>query len=297
LVNQAYITLLQKKKDHVCVKDFRPISLIHSFSKLLTKILSKRISPLMNTLVQQNQSTFIKGRAIHDNFKVVQSMAKLLHMRKCSTVMLKIDIAKAFDTVSWSFLLDLLRFSVFSRRWVNWISAILSTSSTRILLNRNPGQHICHARGLRQGDPLLPLLFVMVMESLNALFRLADSMHVLTSLRPPSIRHRVLLYADDSVAFIVPTEQDIRVVGEILQPFAGSSGLHTNVGKCQFTLIQCMADQIAIVNRWFPCPLVHFPFRYLGVPLSIRQLKKAELWLMVDEVVDRLPTWKSKLMS
>jgi hypothetical protein len=61
-----------------------------------------------------------------------------------------------------------------------------------------------------------PLLFVMVMESLNALFRLADSMHILTSLRTQSIRHHVSLYADDLVAFIIPTEQDIRAVGEIL---------------------------------------------------------------------------------
>jgi hypothetical protein len=100
--------LLQKKKDPTYVKDFRPISLIHNFSKLLTKVLSKRISPLMNTLVQPNQSAFIKGRAIHDNFRAVQGMAKLLHVRKFPTVLLKIDLAKAFDTVSWSFLLELL---------------------------------------------------------------------------------------------------------------------------------------------------------------------------------------------
>jgi hypothetical protein len=137
----------------------------------------------------------------------------------------------------------------------------------------------------------------MVMESLNALFWLADNMHILTSLQPPSIRHHVSLYADDLAAFVVPTEQDIRVVGEILQLFASASGLHTNVGKCQFTLIQCMTDQIEFVNWWFPCPLVHFPFRYPGVLLSIRQLKKKELQPMVDEVTDGLPTWKSKLMS
>jgi hypothetical protein len=102
------------------------------------------------------------------------------------------------------------------------------------------------------------------MESLNALFRLADGMHILSPLQPSSIRHRVSLYADDLVAFIVPSEQDVRAVGEILQLFAGASGLHTNVGKCQFTLIQCTTDQITIVKWWFPCPLVHFPFRYLG---------------------------------
>jgi hypothetical protein len=297
LVNQDYITLLRKNNAPVCVKDFRPISLIHSFSKLLTKVLSMRVSPFMSDLVQPNQSAFIKGRAIHDNFRVVQSSVKLLHVRKCSTVLLKFDIAKAFDTVSWSFLLKLLHYDWFSRRWIDWVSIILSSASTRILLNGNPGQRICHARGLRQGDPLSPLLFVMVMESLNALFRLADSMHILFALRPSSIRYRISLYADDLLAFIVPTEQDMRAVGEILHLFAATSVLHTNVGKCQFTRIQCSTDQIATVTRWFPCPLVHFPFKYLGVPLSVHPLKKAELQPLVDDVADRRPTWMSRLMS
>jgi hypothetical protein len=81
-VNQTYIVLLRKKKEVVCVKDCRPISLIHSISKLVTKVLSKRLTPLMNSLVQPNQSAFIRGRAMCDNFRVVQSSVKLLHARR-----------------------------------------------------------------------------------------------------------------------------------------------------------------------------------------------------------------------
>jgi hypothetical protein len=84
------------------------ISLIHSFSKLVAKVLSAWLNPYKNNLVALNQSPFIKGRAIHDNFRVVQSTTKLLHVRPSPTVLLKIDIAKAFDMVNWTFLLDLL---------------------------------------------------------------------------------------------------------------------------------------------------------------------------------------------
>ena len=92
---------------------------------------------------------------------------------------MKIDIAKAFDTINWSYLFQLLEHLGFSRRWINWISLILSSASTKIILNGSPGRRICHVRGLRQGDPLSPLLFVIAMEALNALIRTAENSGVL----------------------------------------------------------------------------------------------------------------------
>jgi hypothetical protein len=116
LVNQAYLVLLKKKHDAREVKDYRPISLIHSFSKLATKVLAQRLASHMDSLVQPNQCAFIRGQSLHDNFRVVQFSAKLLHVRRHSSILLKIDIVKAFDTVGWAFLLELLKHLGFSRR-------------------------------------------------------------------------------------------------------------------------------------------------------------------------------------
>ena len=154
LINQAYIVLLKKKDFTSAISDYRPISLIHSFAKLFTKVLASRLTPLMQQLVRANQSAFIRGRIIHENFRAVQLSAKLLRRNKRPSALLKIDIAKAFDTVSWSFLFQLLDHMGFSRRWINWMSMLFSSASTRIILNGAPGRRICHARGLRQGDPL-----------------------------------------------------------------------------------------------------------------------------------------------
>jgi hypothetical protein len=145
--------ILLRKKDHPLeIGDYWPISLIHSFGKLVTKCLAKRLAPMLDDLVMKNQSAFIRGRRIHDNFR--QLACKAIDARRTPAVLLKIDIAKAFDTVSWTFLLDVLRHMGFRQRWRDWISAILSTSNTKILLNGRPGTRICHARGLWQGDPL-----------------------------------------------------------------------------------------------------------------------------------------------
>lgn len=89
--------------------------------------------------------------------------------RRHTTILLKVNIAKVFDTVNWQFLFELLQHLGFSIRWINWISILLLTASTKVLLNDNLGRRICHEHGLRQGDPLSPMLFVLVMEALKAM--------------------------------------------------------------------------------------------------------------------------------
>jgi hypothetical protein len=105
-------------------------------------------------------------------------MARFLSSRKLPRIMFKIDLAKAFDSVGWVFLLDLLVAVGCPCNWTKWISTILSTASTRILLNGTPGEQICHGRSLRRGA-LSPMLFVLVMECFHALIRKADSQGLL----------------------------------------------------------------------------------------------------------------------
>jgi hypothetical protein len=119
LLNQAYMVLLRKKELAEEVKHFRPINLIHSFTKLFAKVLSSRLAPLMPALVKPNQSTFSCGHAIHDNFRAVHTAAKLLHARRKVYILFKIDITKVFDSVNWAFLLDLLGYLGFSCHWVH----------------------------------------------------------------------------------------------------------------------------------------------------------------------------------
>jgi hypothetical protein len=168
-VNQALMTLIPKMPKAKAVKDYRLISLIHILGKLFSKMLVSRLVPKLGGLVQPNQGAFIKGRMIHNNFKFVQAATRLLHVRKLLTLLLKVDIAHAFDSVSWSFLLEVHGHMGFPRPWWDWISTLLATASTRVLLNGSPGDIIPHARGLQQGDRLSPMLFILVMEVLNAL--------------------------------------------------------------------------------------------------------------------------------
>lgn len=131
--------LLRKKNEAQEIKDYRPISLMHSFGKLVAKCLARRLALALNDLVHPSQSAFIQGRLMHDNFRSVQLTCKTLHRKKQSCLLLKIDIAKAFDSVCWPFLLEVLWQFSLSQRWLNWMSILLGSVSTRVLLNGRPG--------------------------------------------------------------------------------------------------------------------------------------------------------------
>ncbi|KAM0899738.1 hypothetical protein ACQ4PT_021089 [Festuca glaucescens] len=199
-LNEALITLLPKKDGAVDLKDFRPISLVHSFARLLTKVLARRLGPKMDLLVAPNQTAFIRGRCIQDNFLLVKESAKLLHRKQIPALLLKVDIAKTFDSISWSFLLSVLRQRGFGPRWLRWIGMLLRSVSTSVLVNGFAGDAFRHGRGLRQGDPISPLLFVIAMDVLSAMFAAVEGAGVISNLADVGLRHRVSLFADDVVS-------------------------------------------------------------------------------------------------
>ena len=158
-LNSSNIDLLPKKDGAEEISDFRPISLIHSIAKIVTKMLALRLGPFMDVLVSKAQSAFIKERSIHDNFLYVKNLATRLHKSKTPCLMFKLDIRKAFDSMCWDNIIDILHRHGFSPRFHDWITAIFASSSSRVLLNGMVSPPIVHGRGLRQGKSLSRLLF------------------------------------------------------------------------------------------------------------------------------------------
>jgi retron-type reverse transcriptase len=148
------------------------------------------------------QSAFIKGRSIHDNFQYVKGAANHFHNAKTPMLLLKLDIAKAFDNIRWEYLLEVMQQLGFGQRWRNMMSQIWSSTTSRIILNGVPGRPIKHAKGLRQGDPLSPMLVILAMDPLQKMLDLATQQGLLSPIGADPIKMRTSLYADDVMLFL-----------------------------------------------------------------------------------------------
>jgi hypothetical protein len=270
---------------------------VHSFSKLFSKILATLLKGRLNEVISKNQSAFVRGRALHDNFVLVHQVARKINNRRQSGVLLKLDLSRAFYSISWPFLFGVLKRMGFGDRLLKWISMLLNTANTKVLVNGVTGESFYHVRGLRQGDPTSPLLFVAGMEVLTAVVSLAVQDSMLSSLAGISAIQRISLFADDVVLFSKPVREELIIIKQILDIFGEASSLKVNYRKTTTTIIRSEEGMEDLVRKSLGCEIAKFPIVYLGLKLVLRPLTKAEWQPMQDKVLHSMPAWHRGLLD
>ncbi len=296
-VNTSWICLIPKKSETSTARDFRPISLVHSLLKLLSKVLAARLQRCVQSLINPLQSAFIKGRHILDNLFCAHFLVHHLQSTKTPAVVLKLDFERAFDHVNWHFLKDIFLARGFGDRWIGWIDGLLSSASTAVLLNRVPGNFFSCERGLRQGDPLSPLLFILCVDVLFRMLQAAVDADLLPAVKLGELKFHSLQFADDMLLFFDGTIESAAVIKLILDGFSACSGLKINFRKSSITPINLMSEQAASLGAFFTCPLKEFPLSYLGLPLSPRNLRKEDFLPLIEKLNGRLAGWKGYSLS
>jgi hypothetical protein len=200
-LNASFISLIPKVPGAVELKDFRPISLVGGIYKIIAKVLANRLKIVLDKIISKSQSAFIKGRQILDPVFIANVCLDSRQRSRESGVICKMDLEKAYDYVNWDFLLYMLRRCGFGRLWCSWMAHCVSSVRFSILVNGSPNGFFGSSRGLRQGDPLSPLLFVFVVEALSQMISAAVQGGLLEGFKVgnTSISHR--LFADDTLIF------------------------------------------------------------------------------------------------
>ena len=212
----------------------------------------------------------------------------------------KLDMSKAYDRVEWSYLEAIMRRLGFHEKWIELMMMCVSTVSYLVLINGEPKGKIVPLRGLRQGDPISPYLFLLCAEGLSAMLkkevRDGKIKGVAVSRGAPSILH--LLFGDDSIIFCRASMLECDRVMKVLEDYERVSGQKLNKEKTSLYFSKNTRRDVQVqVKQKFGAEIVRRHEKYLGLPPLVgRGKRKAFNWIK-DQVGGKIAGWKGKLLS
>ncbi|GAU33843.1 hypothetical protein TSUD_393510 [Trifolium subterraneum] len=273
-VNETNICLIPKCDNPTSMKDLRPISLCNVLYKMISKVLANRLKCCLDKCVSQEQSAFVEGRLIIDNaliaIEVIHSLKRKTQGRR-GGLALKIDISKAYDKVDWGFLRGVMTKMGFTDVWIRWVMMCVSSVNYSVLMNYDRVGPISPGRGLRQGDPLSPYLFILVTECLTALI------------------HRAVGRGD---------LHGVNELMRILHIYEQASGQEINLGKSEVFISRNMSHAAKEdLSRILGVRLVLGTGIYLGLPSMVGRSKKAIFSYIKDSIWKRINSWRGRALS
>ncbi|XP_019433032.1 PREDICTED: uncharacterized protein LOC109339940, partial [Lupinus angustifolius] len=299
-LNSNNIILIPKVIGADRVEDFRPIALANFQFKIISKVLADRLAIIAPKLISNHQRGFIKDRKIQDCICIASEAINMLdHKTFRGNLAIKLDIMKAFDTLDWEFLLDTLNAFGFGHKFISFMRAILQSAKLSICVNgRNVGFFSCR-RGVRQGDPLLPLLFCLAEEVLSRGIQHRVNDHKISTISGPNglVTLSHALYADDVFIFCKGIKRELQCLKNLIRDYAHCSGQHINISKCKFYIGSVSARKIATLTLFLGFSAGSFPFNYVGVPIFKGRPKRIHLQPIADRILHKLGNWKGKLLS
>jgi hypothetical protein len=280
-LNATFLALIPKKSNALNIKDFRPISLIGSIYKILAKVLANRLKMVLDGLISDSQNAFVGGRQMIDSVLIANECLDSWLKSGIPSILCKLDIEKAYDNVNWECLIHLLGRMGFGEKWQGWIRACISLVHFSILVNGSPAGFFGSSRGLRQGDPLSPLLFLLMMEILSKMLKKMVKGGFITgfkvsgnSIEEVSISH--LLYADDTMVMCNADPEQLMYVQLVLTGFETVTGLKVNLAKSEMVPVGEVGN-LQVLADILCCRIGKLPMTYLGMPLE-SNFKALSIW-------------------
>ncbi|KAH9680916.1 reverse transcriptase domain-containing protein [Citrus sinensis] len=301
-LNHTYIALIPKKGKPRKVTNFRPISLCNVIYRIVAKAIANRLKHVLPNIISPMQSAFIPNRLITDNIIVgYECLHKIRHCkgRKNGLVALKLDVSKAYDRLEWEFLEQTMKSLGFSQNWISLIMRCISSVTSSVIVNGAVSRVIRPQRGLRQGCPLSPYLFIIGAEAFSSLLQQAEHQRLIHGLsfgKELKISH--LLFADDSLVFTRASVTDCQNLKRIFDCYSAASGQLFNLDKSSMFLSgNIQAGQAATIKDIFQLNIVSRHEKYLGLPSMIGRKRSSFFTDIKLKIHNKVSNWQHKFFS
>ncbi|KAG9446752.1 hypothetical protein H6P81_012880 [Aristolochia fimbriata] len=296
-MGSSFITLIPKKEWAAHPKDFKPISLVSSHYKIISRVLASPLKRVLGQVISKHQSAFIQGRQILDSAIILHELVHQYSKKIERGAILKLDFQKAFDKVNWCFLDKIMEKMGFPQQWRRWISSCISSARFSLILNGTVKSYFKSSRGLRQGDPLSPLLFNIVSEGLCAMILEGQEKGWLLDLSIKNLHVPILQFADDTVLLCQGTNEQMLNAITVLNLYQIASGQNINWEKSSMLGLNIEDELEEHMRSIIGCPKMILPSTYLGLPLYQGRATK-QIWNnVIERCQKRLETWKGKFLS
>ncbi|KAE8725177.1 hypothetical protein F3Y22_tig00009009pilonHSYRG00196 [Hibiscus syriacus] len=290
-VNHSFLTLIPKIRNPEGIEDYRPISLVGSLYKIISKVLARRLAAVISVLVSPSQFAFIPGRQLLDCVFLANEVIDDWRKKERKGVVFKVDFRRAYDSVEWPILLRLLRIMGFGDRWLSWIDLCISSASISVLVNGSPTNEFKMGKGLRQGCSLSPMLFNIVGELLNLmLIKAADSalFEGFSVGRAENKFHLThLQFADDLILFCRDSSAQIMNIRRVLRIFGLMTGLQLNLSKSKLFGVNMDEEVLKEWATFAGCGVGALPMTYLGIPIGTYRNSDL-LWEPINQKLNSL---------
>eukprot|EP00253_Pinus_taeda_P005582 PITA_05582 len=299
-INSTFIALIPKSDSPSSFDDYCPISLCNVLYKIISKIIANRICPILSRHIYPHQFAFLEHRQIHEVVGAAQEALHSIWTKHMKAIILKIDLAKAFDRVSWLYLKMILIHLGFPQNFISWIMACITTPTFSVLINGSASQFFHSERGLRQGCPLSPLLFLIIMDALSQLIDSAKRNGDLIGLQNTdecTLTH--LLFVDDVMIFLDGSIRDFRAFSNIINIFSSATSMLANHSKSSIILSRTSIHESLIALQCFPYSTQPLDqgLKYLGFRIKLVFSRITDWIWLVAKLEKNLNIWNHRYLS
>jgi len=286
---QAVITLIEKKgKDRTFLRNWRPISLLNVDYKIATKTIASRLKDVLPKLIHHNQSGFVKDRNIVEAIRTTIDTISYTAKHNIPGLLLFLDFEKAFDTVEVDFMIQVLEKYKFGEEFIRWIKVFYTDITSCVMNNGMSTGYFNVQRGVRQGDPLSPYLFILSVEILANTIRNDET---ISGIKIGKELLKLILFADDTTCFLSDKKSAVRVL-KLVDEFSIISGLRINRSKSEIMWIGNKKSSKETIDNIPVCTHTKF----LGVILdqNTEQMMSVNIDMKLKEISSTFNLWKTR---